>query len=103
MLNPALILQDNLSALDNVKKDYLQSGYLMNLETTLQDIDTSEPLETEDFVREVQSYIDVLISNIKDRFPQARALSLFDYLDPRNVNKASLLATSALRLLGVRG
>ena len=37
----------------------------MNLEKTLQNIDISEPFEIEDFAGEVQSYIDVLISNIK--------------------------------------
>ena len=90
------IMQDKLSALDNVKRDPLQSGYLNNLETTLQYIDISEPLETKDLGGEVQSYIDVLTSNNKDRFRQVRIPGLFGYRDPRNVNKTYLLAIAEL-------
>ena len=72
LLNVDDILQDSLSALEYVKKDPLQSGYMMNLGTTLQDIDISHPLLPKDLVGEARTYIDALISNIKDRFPQAR-------------------------------
>ena len=91
LLNVGDILQESLSALESVKKDPLHSEYMMNLEKTLQDIDITRSLIAEDFVR-ARTYIDALISNIKDRFPHTKTLSSFGYLDPRNVNKASVHA-----------
>lgn len=56
----------------------------MELNTTRNGIGITTPLDEDGFIKNAQSYIDAIITNLEDRFPEIRTLTL-GYFDPRNV------------------
>ena len=57
----------------------------MELDKTMNEIGITTPLDKEGFIKNAQSYIDAIITNLEDRFPEIRTLTLLGYFDPRNV------------------
>ena len=56
----------------------------------------SESLQADSFVQQMRSYIGNLIDNLEHRFPQLHIISIFGYLDPRNVHLATPTAINEL-------
>ena len=76
------MIRDCNSALNELKDHPLQGGYSRDLDNLLVTLDISEALEEH---TQMQSYIEKLIANIENQFPQLHLTSLFGYFDPRNV------------------
>ena len=62
---------------------------MADLEESMQAMGVNENLDTDTFSANARSYVDVIVTNLKNRFPQVRTLSLLGYFDPRNIDSAS--------------
>ena len=80
-----------ISQLDVIKDDVLHTGYMAHLEETMQSINCTSSLDEEIFVNNATSYLNALITNFKNRFPQGHILTLLGYFQPGNVNSATPL------------
>ena len=90
------LVRDCKSALGELKEFPLQGGYARELNDVLVSMQISETLQADSFVQQMQSYIGKLIDNLEHRFPQLHLISLFGYLDPRNVHLATPVAINEL-------
>ena len=69
-----------------LKEFPLQGGYTGELNDVLASMQISESLQADSLI---QSYIGNLIDNLEHCLPQLHLISLFGYLDPRNVHLAT--------------
>ena len=83
------LVEDAKAALCVIKEDPLHGGYMMDLEATMKEIEVTTPLEETSFIKNAKSYSDAIITNLENRFPQVRTLTLLGYFDPRNVQSAT--------------
>ena len=90
------LVRDCKSALSELEEFPLQGGYARELDDVLVSMRTSEPLQPDSFISQIQSYIGNLIDNLEHCFPQLHLISLFGYLDPRNVHLATPTAINGL-------
>ena len=79
-------------ALQSMHDILFASSYLSTFEATLSDLDIMNTFDHDQFKRSAQAYILAIVQNLKNRFPQARLLTLLGYFDPKNVEKATLFS-----------
>ena len=60
-----------------IKDDVLHTGYMAHLEETMQSINCTGSLDEEIIVNNATSYLNALITNLKDRFPQSYSNTLW--------------------------
>ena len=87
------LVTDAKAALGVIKDKPLEGGYMIELDTTMQAIGITTPLDKVNFTENAKSYVDAIIANLENRFPQVKTLTLFGYLDPRNVQQSTTAAT----------
>ena len=80
-------LLDKLSALEHIRSNIFQGGYMLALANDYPDAlsDVSSQFETE-----ATNYLERVISNIRNRFPNVRLLTLLGYIHPMNAAQATL-------------
>ena len=66
---------------------------MIELDITMQAIGITTPLDKVNFTENAKSYVDAIIANLENRFPQVKTLTLLGYLDPRNVQQSTTAAT----------
>ena len=86
------LVTDTKAALCEIKGNPLHGGYMMELEGAMQAIGVATSLAEASFIENARSYIDAIITNLDNRFPQVRTLTLLGYFDPRNVQSATPLS-----------
>ena len=94
------LVTDAKAALGVIKDKPLEGGYMIELDTTMQAIGITTPLDKVNFTENAKSYVDAIIANLENRFPQVKTLTLLGYLDPRNVQQPTTAATP-LTMLGI--
>ena len=62
---------------------------MLELDSLLVSLGITEGFDKSNFVSSIQIYIQTIINNIINRFPQPKVVTLMGYLDPRNVDKAT--------------
>lgn len=87
------LVTDAKAALGVIKDKPLEGGYMIELDTTMQAIGITTPLDKVNFTENAKSYVDAIIANLENRFPQVKTLTLLGYLDPRNVQQSTTAAT----------
>ena len=87
------LVTDAKAALGVIKDKPLEGRYMIELDTTMQAIGITTPLDKVNFTENAKSYVDAIIANLENRFPQVKTLTLFGYLNPRNVQQSTTAAT----------
>lgn len=82
MLIVEQLVTDAKAALGVIKDKPLEGGYMIELDTTMQAIGITTPLDKVNFTENAKSYVDAIIANLENRFPQVKTLTLLGYLDP---------------------
>ena len=90
------LISDCKAALSEVKEHPLQGGYSKEIEDVLVSLGIPDPLDSESFVPQIQTYIGNLIASLEHRFPQLHFVSVLGYLEPRNVHLGNPIAISEL-------
>ena len=76
------LVTDAVAALNSIKNNPANTGYMMELEATMKSINAKEPFAT--------SYLDaIIINNLKNRFPQIRIITLLGYFQPQNIHSST--------------
>ncbi len=83
------LLRDHKAALESLQEYPMCGGHTIGLKDVQASLDITELLDEDSFVPKVQSYIENIIVNLDQRFPQRHLMALFGYLDPRNVRLAT--------------
>ena len=89
------------AALRVIKDNPLQGAYMMELDTTIQSIGITTALDKDSFIKNAKSYIEAIIANLENRFPEVRTLTLLGYFGPRNVIQQSTTGATPLTMLEV--
>ena len=98
------LLRDARVGLQEIIDNPFGSGYRKHLTATLQELDIEVPINEERFKQHTVAYINSIITNLDNRFPQVRTLTLLGYLNPQNVSTATPLALMELgNLMQVHG
>ena len=98
LLSVEQLVVDAKATLSECKKDPLKGGYMTELETTMQTIGIATQLDKAIFTSNANSYIEAIIQNLKNRFPQLKTLALLGYFDPRNVRTANATPFTMLEI-----
>ena len=86
------LITGTIAQLNAIKDDVLHTGYMMNLNETMQSINVTDHLDEDSFVKNATSYLNAVIANLQNRFPQIRILRLLGYFQPENVYSATPLS-----------
>ena len=93
MLIVEQLVTDAKAALGVIKDNPLEDGYMIELDTTMQAIGITTPLDKVNFTENAKSYVDAITANLENRFPQVKTLTPLGYLDPRNAQQSTTAAT----------
>ena len=89
MLTVDQLITGTIAQLNAIKDDVLHTGYMMNLNETMQLINVTDHLDADSFVKNATSYLKAVIANLQNRFPQICILTLLGYFQPANVYSAT--------------
>lgn len=90
------LLSDAKAGLQHIIDNPFESGHMLQLTAKLGELQITSPFNRDMFKQQAVLYINTIISNLDNRFPQVRTLTLLGYLDPRNVSDATPLALKEL-------
>lgn len=76
------LVMDTKAALNVIKENPLDGGYMTELEATMEALDIAKELDRDSFITNARSYVNTIITNLDSRFPQVRTLTLLGYFDP---------------------
>ena len=99
LLSVEQLVVDAKAALLECQKNPLKGGYMTELDITTQAIGITAQLDKTIFTSNAHSYIEAIIQNLNNRFPQLRTLSLLGYFDPRNVQTSNATPFTMLEIV----
>lgn len=91
LLSVEQIIIGAIAQLNVIKNNVLKSGYMADYNMLTQSVNTAELLDEGHFVNNAASYLNALISNLRNQFPQVHILKLLRYFQPENINHATPL------------
>jgi len=83
------LVTDTKAALNVIKENPLDGGYMTELEATMEALGIAKELDRDSFITNARSYVNAIITNLDSRFPQVRTLTLLGYFDPQNVESTA--------------
>ena len=98
LLTVEQLVKDAKASLIEIKENLFTQGYMADLEESLQAMEVNKHLDTDAFSANARSYVDAIITNLENRFPQVKILSLLGYFDPRNVGSTNATPFHMLEL-----
>jgi hypothetical protein len=68
------LITDTIAVLSSIKDDPVNTGYMVESEATMKSVDSIVPFDESSFIANVTTYLDAVITNLKNRFPQISIL-----------------------------